>query len=367
MRPSPAPPIVSIGLAAYNGGRYIAAAIESILAQTYGDFELVITDDVSTDATEEICRGYAARDARVDYHRNERNLGSAPNFNRAFSLASKGSRYFKWAAQDDLIAPDYLERCVAALDGDPGAVLCHSRVGVIDEHGRHVRDFASPLERKDSPDPVERFACAVLRHHMALEIYGLIRADVLRSTRLHGAYPRSDSALVAELALAGRFAEIPEPLFLNRDHPDRFMRAAADDLRAAIAWYDKSQAGRRLSPTWRLYRAYFEMVRRRVASPTERLRCYGHLLRWLGMNWNALRLGVEALGGVEPRALVLAVRAKRRLFGSVLQPYDERPQAHPRLGDTGPGATASGRPSRPHPAGGRTNAEVQEPPPHRQG
>jgi glycosyltransferase involved in cell wall biosynthesis len=362
MQQDPPRPVVGIGLAAYNGERYIAAAIESILAQTYGDFELIITDDLSTDATGEICRDYAARDARVRYHRNERNLGSAPNFNRAFSLASGGGRYFKWAAQDDLIAPDYLERCVAALDGDPEAVLCHSWVGVIDEYGRHVGHFASPLERKDSPDPVERFACAVLRHHMALEFYGVIRADVLRTVSPNGGYPRSDSALVAELALAGRFIEIPEPLFLNRDHPGRFMRVAADDLQAAIAWYDKSQAGRTLSPTWRLYRAYFEMVRRRVAGPIERLRCYGHLLQWLGVNWNALRLGVEALGAVEPRALVLALRVKRRLFGSVLPTDGERSRARPRLGDAARGAFAGGHPPLSAPPVSRPNADVPEPP-----
>ncbi|HET6520683.1 MAG TPA: glycosyltransferase [Geminicoccaceae bacterium] len=314
------PPSVRVGLVAYNGERFIAATIESILAQTYTDFELVIADDASTDATEEICRRYAARDSRVRYHRNQRNLGAAPNFNHVFELAGP-SRYFKWSAHDDLITPDYLERCVAALDGDPDAVLCQSWIGVIDERGELIGRLPSRLDRKESPDPVERFGCAVLRHHMALEILGVIRTDVLGTTRLNGGYPRSDSALVAELALAGRFIEIPEPLFLSRDHPARFMRAVAHDAQAAIAWYDSSKAGQRFSPTWKLYRAYLEMVRRRVASPTERLRCYGHLLRWFGVNWNALRLGVEAIGAIEPRTLSVAMRAKRRLFGSVLPDF----------------------------------------------
>jgi glycosyltransferase involved in cell wall biosynthesis len=316
----PTSPSVSIGLAAYNGERFIAATIESILAQTYTDFELIISDDASKDATEDICRRYAAADPRVRYHRNERNLGAAPNFNHVFHLAGP-SRYFKWSAQDDLITPDYLERCVAALDADPGAVLCQSRIGVIDERGELIGPLPSPLDRKESPDPAERFGCAVLRHHMALEILGVIRTDVLATTRLNGGYPRSDSALVAELALAGRFIEIPEPLFLSRDHPARFMRVAAHDARAAIAWYDRSKAGQRFSPTWKLYRAYLEMVRRRVASPTARLRCYGHLLRWFGVNWNALRLGVEVIGAVDPRIPSVAMRIKRRLFGSVLPTF----------------------------------------------
>jgi hypothetical protein len=84
------------------------------------------------------------------------------------------NRHFRWLAQDDLIAPDCLERSVAALDADPDAVLCRSWVGVIDEQGALIGQFPSPLDCVGSPDPAERFACAVLRHHMALDVYGLI-------------------------------------------------------------------------------------------------------------------------------------------------------------------------------------------------
>ena len=210
---------------------------------------------------------------------------------------------------------------MAALEADPGAVLCRTWVGVIDERGERIGQFPSPLERAGSDDPAARFGCAILRHHMALEIYGVIRSDVLRTTRLLGSYPRSDSALVAELALAGRFAEIPEPLFLNRDHPGRYMRAVAGDLRRAILWHDRSKAGQRLVPTWLLYRAYRDMVRRYPGRRAVRLRCRGHLVRWLGVNWNALRLGVEFVSAVEPRALAVALRVKRRAFGSVLPDF----------------------------------------------
>ncbi|HET6467693.1 MAG TPA: glycosyltransferase family 2 protein [Geminicoccaceae bacterium] len=312
-------PSVTIGLPAYNGGKYLATCLESILAQTYTDLEVVISDDASTDHTEEICRHYAALDRRVRYHRNRDRLGGAPNFNRVFELAS--GRYFKWAAQDDLIAPDFLARSVAALEADPGAVLCRTWVGVIDEHGDRIGQFQSPLERAAGDDPAERFGCAILRHHMALEIYGVIRSDVLRATRLLGGYPRSDSALVAELALAGRFIEIPEPLFLNRDHPDRYMRAVASDLRRAILWHDRSKAGQRLVPTWMLYHAYYDLVRGYRGRRSVRLRCYGHLLRWLTVNWNALRLAVESASALEPRTLTVAMHVKRRVFGSVLPDF----------------------------------------------
>ena len=99
-------PRVSIGMPVYNGEKYLEEAIQSILAQTYSDFELVISDNASTDKTQEICLEYAARDSRVRYHRNEKNLGAAPNYNRTFELST--GQYFKWADYDDLLAEEFL-------------------------------------------------------------------------------------------------------------------------------------------------------------------------------------------------------------------------------------------------------------------
>src|SRR5688572_10868700 len=98
-------PRVSIGLPVYNGENYLAEAIDSILAQTFEDFELIISDNASTDRTQEICEAYAAKDGRIRYYRSEVNKGSAWNFNRVFELAR--GEYFKWAAHDDYIAPEY--------------------------------------------------------------------------------------------------------------------------------------------------------------------------------------------------------------------------------------------------------------------
>ena len=98
-------PRVSLGFPVYNGERYLAAALDSLLGQTFRDLEVVICDNASTDRTAELCAAYAARDARVRYHRNPTNLGAAPNFNRTFEL-SRGE-YFKWAAHDDVCAPTF--------------------------------------------------------------------------------------------------------------------------------------------------------------------------------------------------------------------------------------------------------------------
>src|SRR3989442_255266 len=127
-------PRVSVGMPVYNGERYLAEAVDSLLAQTYEDFELIICDNASTDRTGEIARSYAARDTRVRYARNEKNLGAGGNFRRAVALAS--GEYFRWAASDDVCAPQSLARCVEVLDQEPAAVLAYPSTRFIDEHGR---------------------------------------------------------------------------------------------------------------------------------------------------------------------------------------------------------------------------------------
>ena len=107
-------PRVSIGLTVFNSERYLDESIQSLLSQTFQDFELIISDNASTDRTKDIALTYAARDHRVRYVRNRMNIGVAGNFNQVFRLSS--GEFFKWAAYDDLCAPDFLFRCVEVLD-----------------------------------------------------------------------------------------------------------------------------------------------------------------------------------------------------------------------------------------------------------
>ena len=116
-------PLVSIGMPVYNGENFVKGALDSILAQTFQDFELIISDNASTDKTKEICQKYAAKDQRITLLCNEKNVGAAKNYNRTF-YASSG-KYFMWLAHDDLIATEYLERCVEILEQNPSIVLCH--------------------------------------------------------------------------------------------------------------------------------------------------------------------------------------------------------------------------------------------------
>ena len=310
-------PLVSIGLPVYNGSNYIELAIESILGQTLTDFELIITDNASTDGTEVICRRYAAREPRIRYHRNERNLGAGANFNRCFELAA--GKYFKWAAHDDTLAPTYLERCVEVLEANPDAVLCQSLVRLIDARGNAVGVYDSELRGADSASPADRFVALVISTHWCTETFGLIRTAALARTRLIAPYFASDRALCAELALLGRCLQVPEPLFMNRDHPERCVRAAYPDRRTVRHWYlpgaDRPSLVD-LCPMWSLYAEYWRMVRRHVPDLGQRLRCYGHLVRWLGVYWNAVRLLLEPVSALDPRVLAIAVDVKHRLFGA---------------------------------------------------
>ena len=270
-------PRISIGMPVFNGERYLAEALDSLLGQTFGDFELIVSDNASTDATEAICRAYSAMERRILYSRNDRNFGAAWNFNHVFALSSAG--YFKWAAHDDLYAPEYLERCVEVLDRDPSVVLCHAKARVIDERGRRLEDYGGKLNT-DSPSPRDRFHDLILMKNRCYEASGVIRAEVLRSTRLLGSYPVADRILLAELGFRGRFFEIPEHLFLPRSHPGQSVRSLpTQHLRAA--WFDPGKRGRILFPEWRTFLEYCRAIHYAPLEGSERAWCYVYMAQWV--------------------------------------------------------------------------------------
>ena len=298
----------SIGMPVFNGENFLAPAIESILDQTYGAFELVISDNASTDGTRDICESFARQDRRVQYFRNDRNLGADPNYNAVFRK-SRG-RFFKWAAHDDLLAPTFLERCVAALKGDPDSVLVQSLVYQIDEAGHVIGEYDSALEGVSSFQASERFGAAILTPHWCTEIFGLIRRDALARTSLHGGYHHSDRALLAELALLGRFVQIREPLFLNREHASRYVRAARGPDR--IRWHDTSRTKRVEFAIWKLLGEYRRMISRYVDDPVERRKCRAQLRRWYFRNWNGVRMITEPAAEIWPGLGDVLSRLRRR-------------------------------------------------------
>jgi glycosyltransferase involved in cell wall biosynthesis len=315
-----APPRVSIALPVFNGERYLAQAIGSILDQTYRDFELIVSDNASTDRTEEICRSFEAQDRRIRYIRQPRNIGASPNFNVCYALAS--GEYFKWAAHDDYVEPEYLAECVEALDADSEAVLCQSLIRLIDERDQLTEVFRPIEPGAASSRRSARFA-ARIRNPRCLEIWGLIRTKALRDSVLIGSYVGMDRALLLELALRGRFVLIDEPLFTNRDHAERATRVTrAQSRKDLAAVYDTANAGQTVLSTWLYYKQAVRIILRNLEEPAERLRCFGHLLLSLGRTWNLVFLMIEPFMGLTPSIHIRAKsfkrslwRAKQRLMG----------------------------------------------------
>ncbi len=313
-------PTISIGLPVFNGENFLVAALDSILAQDFRDFELIIVDNASTDGTAEICQDYAARDDRIAYHRNKVNSGAARNFNRCLELAE--APYFKWAAHDDLLAPRYLSLCLEALQREPAAVLCHSLVNIIDGDGNLIGTYDSALVGADSDLPSERFAALTLNRHLCTEMFGLMRTELVRKSKMHGTYYGGDRAMLAELALIGKFLQINQPLFLNREHPTRFVRAVA--ARDWQKWHAGSNTGTMNMPTWQLYKDYRAAIRRHVHSLDEESRCQAVLRRWWLVDFNLGRIIVDGIGRFIPGVHALVRRAKLRIYGELPQVREHR-------------------------------------------
>ena len=152
------PPRVSVGLPVYEGEKYLSKVLDSIAAQTFTDYELIISDNASTDRTREICEARAAADPRIRYSRNATNIGGDRNLYRCFQL-SRGD-YFLGIAHDDFLHPDYLTRTVSVLEADESVVLCHARTFTIDAEGAILR-IEDPHPFSDSPRAPVRFADAI--------------------------------------------------------------------------------------------------------------------------------------------------------------------------------------------------------------
>jgi len=273
-------PRLNIGLAVFDGGEFVGEAIERLLAQTYGDFRLIVSDNASSDSTEAICRRFAALDSRIDYYRNEQNRGAAWNINHVFELST--SEYFKWAAHDDVCAPEFLERCVAKLDHDPSAVLCYTDTVIIDEKGDRVADYVDFSEAL-SEVAHERFQIALEKFGLSNPFYGIVRSSALRGTRMIGAYPGSDQVLIAELALMGRIVKVHEKLFFRRIHPGKADRVNPT-YQSLAEWYAPENKDRIQLENWRLFSGYVGAVWRASISRREKVRIFMHLVRWL--HWN---------------------------------------------------------------------------------
>jgi glycosyltransferase involved in cell wall biosynthesis len=249
---------ISVGLAVYNGEKYLKLALESLLKQDFDDFEIIISDNASTDSTAEICRSYAASDRRIRYYRNDSNIGAAPNYRRVLELAQ--GEYFKWFAHDDILFPSFLSRCYETMRvAPPDVMLVYPLCEFIGEFGEVIAS-ASDRIASDFARPHRRLARVLARVSWGGPLWGLMRTDQLRRCQLAGAVSYWDDLLLAEFALRGRIWEIPEVLFQVRSYSGNAAAMASQaqgtavvsdpnkanrqTRRALLAWMDPSAANR---------------------------------------------------------------------------------------------------------------------------
>ncbi|RMI06846.1 glycosyltransferase family 2 protein [Cellulomonas triticagri] len=225
------PARATVGMPVYNGEKYLPAALDSVREQDEADLEIVISDNASTDATEEICRAAAAEDPRIRYVRLPENWGGRYNFNHVLDLAT--APYFTWAAADDIRRPAFVRRCLETFaDADPATVLVSPRTQIIDAGGVITEDLNDADLACDEPTPHQRMA-HFLNAQAAHLFYGLHRTDALRRTRGIRPTVGNDLVLLAELACQGPFALVPEQLFLQRRHAEQFSQQG----QAQVQWH----------------------------------------------------------------------------------------------------------------------------------
>jgi glycosyltransferase involved in cell wall biosynthesis len=272
-------PRLSIGLAVYNGEDFLAESLDSLLGQTYEDFELIISDNASTDGTADICRGYAKQDSRIRYVRQPHNLGCAPNHNVLVQYAR--GELFKWVSHDDLYGRELIERAIEALDEYPQVVLANCWTAMIDSSRTVTKAVRYTLDT-ESPRAPERFR-SMLFEKGGDDDGGVIRMEMLRRIRPYDSYYHSDRTLVTEMALQGPFYHVPDWLYFRRDHPKASIRAFTT-ARTNCTNLDPRRADRLRHPVVRLLGeyvlAYVTMIQRAPLSAADKRECYRHLVSW---------------------------------------------------------------------------------------
>ena len=284
-------PLVSVGLPVFNGGQFLQESIDSLLGQSFEDFELLISDNASTDSTGDICTAAAVRDPRVRYWRQQRNIGAVGNWN--FVVHAARGQFFKWASGNDYCAPTMVERCVRILQNQPAVVVCYGSTALVDEAGGFLGEYPHDINLLDDR-PSVRFerVCRELRLNNAQS--GLIRLDVLRRTGIERSFPGGDIGLMAELALYGQFLRLPEVLLYRRmgkASASRFLSAA--DRRTFL---DPQNTNQRQMVVWQTHLDYVRSVFHALIGWREQAATLRFVLR--SLYWSRAALLQEARDGL---------------------------------------------------------------------
>lgn len=197
-------PAVSIGMPVYNAEQYLPATIGAILAQDFGDFELIISDNASTDRSAEICEGFARQDSRIRFVRQPSNRGATVNFR--FVLDQARAPLFMWAAADDVRSPDFLTRTVAVLQSRPDVIAANCRTRFDTGAFERKRMGDGPIEHDD---PAQRVLAFFGYWHANGRYYSLFRREALMRNQAlrEEEYLASDWSIVLELLKLGKIAQ----------------------------------------------------------------------------------------------------------------------------------------------------------------
>ena len=265
--------LITVGVPVYNGERYLARTLDSLLNQTVRDFIVLVGDNASTDRTAAIVESYAARDSRVRHVRHPRNLGAAANYTRLCQMAE--TEFFRWSAGDDCSEPRFLEVCLEGLQRDPEAVLVYPRIMMIDAEDQRLGEYEEGLHLPHAR-PSDRFFTLLQNIRLCNALYGVGRTAVFRRTRLLGSYLGSDMVFQAELSLYGKIVEVSETLLLRRMHDDSFTSMTLQQQREFM----NPGRGRRVELyRWRHWSEHLRSVMRAPLPLGERVRLVAGLGR----------------------------------------------------------------------------------------
>jgi glycosyltransferase involved in cell wall biosynthesis len=282
-------PQISVGLPVFNGERYLRPAVESLLSQSFENFELIISDNASTDGTEQICRDLAKKDKRIIYHRSKENVGVAENFNYVFRLAR--CELFRWACADDICGKELLQSCYEAINESDDIVLCYPTPSLIDENGQFLGVYEENLNLPFR-NPSQRFMHLMQNIGLCNAQYGLIRSVFLKKTCLMENYLGCDIVLLAELCLQGRFVEVKRnELFFRRLHDPHLIAMTSDDL--LEKYYNPSGGERYFWRQWTRLIKLFSCTRRGPIPKSEKVRIWAFLLRGMIANRRSLIREIE--------------------------------------------------------------------------
>ncbi|HSF86495.1 MAG TPA: glycosyltransferase family A protein [Acidimicrobiia bacterium] len=290
-----------MGLPVYNGGEYLRETLESVRAQTFKDWELIISNNGSTDGTMEIIQEYAACDERIQYRVHPKNVGAHRNYNSIVPHAT--GQYFKWLAHDDLMAPTFVERCVDILDARPEVVLVFAATDRIDERSNKISELRSTMSY-ESDSAYERLRAYVGDRMKAPQIFGVMRRTTLLETGLLRSHGASDFTFLEEMAMRGRFAYVDEPLFFYRFHTQRHSASSAVEQ---VQYYNPDQKAPMMSE-WGQLGGLLNAIRRVPMHPWDKVRSVAFA------GWWAFRHGNELLDDliVRGRYETGKLKAKKR-------------------------------------------------------